>query len=85
MERPGTGGVLAGAWFPALRPDGETKAQNPGERIGPLFSIFPIFRLLLPLSLSYDHRVLDGAEAARFLRSIAETLEAPAALGMQGG
>ncbi|KTD22819.1 pyruvate dehydrogenase E2 component [Legionella lansingensis] len=31
-------------------------------------------RLMLPLSLSYDHRVIDGAEAARFTRFIAESL-----------
>ncbi len=29
----------------------------------------------LPLSLSYDHRVIDGAEAARFTRQIASVLE----------
>jgi pyruvate dehydrogenase E2 component (dihydrolipoamide acetyltransferase) len=34
-------------------------------------------RDLLPLSLSYDHRVIDGADAARFLRFIAEGLEQP--------
>jgi pyruvate dehydrogenase E2 component (dihydrolipoamide acetyltransferase) len=34
-------------------------------------------RLLLPLSLSYDHRVIDGADAARFTRRIAEMLENP--------
>jgi pyruvate dehydrogenase E2 component (dihydrolipoamide acetyltransferase) len=34
-------------------------------------------RLLLPLSLSYDHRVIDGAAAARFTRRIAEMLENP--------
>ncbi|MGQ3891104.1 dihydrolipoyllysine-residue acetyltransferase [Legionella sp. CNM-4043-24] len=31
-------------------------------------------RLMLPLSLSYDHRVIDGAEAARFTRYIADLL-----------
>ncbi|MDI9818245.1 MULTISPECIES: dihydrolipoyllysine-residue acetyltransferase [unclassified Legionella] len=31
-------------------------------------------RLMLPLSLSYDHRVIDGAEAARFTRFIADSL-----------
>lgn len=31
-------------------------------------------RLMLPLSLSYDHRVIDGAEAARFSRYIADAL-----------
>ena len=34
-------------------------------------------RLLLPLSLSYDHRVIDGAAAARFTRRVAEMLENP--------
>jgi pyruvate dehydrogenase E2 component (dihydrolipoamide acetyltransferase) len=34
-------------------------------------------RLILPLSLSYDHRVIDGAAAARFTRRIAEMLENP--------
>jgi pyruvate dehydrogenase E2 component (dihydrolipoamide acetyltransferase) len=34
-------------------------------------------RDMLPLSLSYDHRVIDGADAARFLRFIAEGLEQP--------
>ena len=31
-------------------------------------------RLMLPLSLSYDHRVIDGAEAARFAAYLAQTL-----------
>jgi pyruvate dehydrogenase E2 component (dihydrolipoamide acetyltransferase) len=34
-------------------------------------------RLHLPLSLSYDHRVIDGADAARFCRKLAELLENP--------
>ncbi|MCH8477176.1 MAG: dihydrolipoyllysine-residue acetyltransferase [Wenzhouxiangella sp.] len=32
-------------------------------------------RLMMPLSLSYDHRVIDGADAARFTRFLAEQLE----------
>ena len=32
-------------------------------------------RFMLPLSLSYDHRIIDGAEAARFLRWLCEMLE----------
>lgn len=31
-------------------------------------------RLMLPLSLSYDHRVIDGAEAARFTRYLSDAL-----------
>jgi pyruvate dehydrogenase E2 component (dihydrolipoamide acetyltransferase) len=34
-------------------------------------------RLMMPLSLSYDHRIIDGADAARFLRWVCETLEQP--------
>ncbi|MCA9400379.1 MAG: 2-oxo acid dehydrogenase subunit E2 [Candidatus Omnitrophica bacterium] len=34
-------------------------------------------RLMLPLSLSYDHRLIDGADAARFLRWICEAIEQP--------
>jgi pyruvate dehydrogenase E2 component (dihydrolipoamide acetyltransferase) len=34
-------------------------------------------RLMLPLSLSYDHRVIDGADAARFTRRIVSMLENP--------
>ena len=31
-------------------------------------------RLMLPLSLSYDHRVIDGAAAARFTAYLAQLL-----------
>jgi pyruvate dehydrogenase E2 component (dihydrolipoamide acetyltransferase) len=44
-------------------------------------SVKPVFekgafvpRLMLPLSLSYDHRVIDGAEAARFVVFLSKTL-----------
>ncbi|MCI0452506.1 MAG: 2-oxo acid dehydrogenase subunit E2, partial [Candidatus Latescibacteria bacterium] len=41
-------------------------------------------RLLLPLSLSYDHRLIDGAAAARFLRWVCEALEDPILLALEG-
>lgn len=34
-------------------------------------------RMVVPLSLSYDHRIIDGTDAARFLRWICEALEQP--------
>ena len=40
----------------------------------------PAERLLLPLSLSYDHRAIDGAAAARFTRKLASLLESPMSL-----
>ena len=39
-------------------------------------------RLLMPLSLSYDHRLIDGADAVRFLRWVAERLEQPLLLDL---
>jgi pyruvate dehydrogenase E2 component (dihydrolipoamide acetyltransferase) len=41
-------------------------------------------RRVLPVSLSYDHRLIDGADAARFLRWIAEAFEQPFLLSVQG-
>ncbi|ASG22229.1 2-oxo acid dehydrogenase subunit E2 [Nitrospirillum viridazoti] len=37
-----------------------------------------VWRQVLPLSLSYDHRVINGADAARFCRFIADRLADPA-------
>jgi len=39
-------------------------------------------RLMLPLSLSYDHRLIDGADGARFLRWVAEAFEQPFVLAL---
>jgi pyruvate dehydrogenase E2 component (dihydrolipoamide acetyltransferase) len=36
-----------------------------------------VIRKILPLSLSFDHRVVDGAEAARFLQTVIARLEDP--------
>ncbi|MEE2659722.1 MAG: dihydrolipoyllysine-residue acetyltransferase [Candidatus Latescibacterota bacterium] len=41
-------------------------------------------RLIMPLSLSYDHRLIDGADGARFLRFICEGLENPYYLAFEG-
>ncbi len=37
-------------------------------------------RLMIPLSLSYDHRLIDGADGARFLRWICDVIEDPYAI-----
>jgi pyruvate dehydrogenase E2 component (dihydrolipoamide acetyltransferase) len=43
-----------------------------------------VVRTILPLSLSYDHRLIDGAEAARFVRWVAEAIEEPLLLSLEG-
>lgn len=40
-------------------------------------------RLILPFSLTYDHRLIDGAEAARFCRHLALLLEDPLGLALE--
>ena len=59
-------GVSRAEMQPAWRPAGAGGASGAFEP-----------RLMLPLSLSYDHRVIDGADAARFLRWVCEALEQP--------
>jgi pyruvate dehydrogenase E2 component (dihydrolipoamide acetyltransferase) len=41
-------------------------------------------RLVMPLSLSYDHRLVDGADAARFLAKLKDALEQPILLALDG-
>jgi pyruvate dehydrogenase E2 component (dihydrolipoamide acetyltransferase) len=40
-------------------------------------------RLMMPLALSYDHRAVDGADGARFLRWVAEVFEQPFLLSLE--
>jgi len=41
-------------------------------------------RQILPLSLSFDHRVIDGADGARFLRWITDAIQQPVLLSLEG-
>ncbi len=41
-------------------------------------------RMMMPLSLSYDHRIIDGADGARFIRWIVDALEEPLLLALEG-
>lgn len=41
-------------------------------------------RLMMPICVSYDHRLIDGADAARFLRWVCQALENPAILAFEG-
>ena len=41
-------------------------------------------RLRMPLSLSHDHRLVDGAEAARFLQWIVQAVEEPLLMALEG-
>ena len=41
-------------------------------------------RMMMPLSLSYDHRIIDGADGIRFLRWVINALENPFLLSLEG-
>ncbi len=41
-------------------------------------------RTMLPLSLSYDHRLIDGADAAEFLGWIVDAIQEPLILSLEG-
>jgi pyruvate dehydrogenase E2 component (dihydrolipoamide acetyltransferase) len=41
-------------------------------------------RLMLPLALSYDHRLIDGADGARFVQWVTETLQQPFRIALEG-
>jgi pyruvate dehydrogenase E2 component (dihydrolipoamide acetyltransferase) len=41
-------------------------------------------RLRMPLSLSHDHRVIDGADGARFLTWIEEAIAEPLLIALEG-
>jgi pyruvate dehydrogenase E2 component (dihydrolipoamide acetyltransferase) len=66
-------GVSRGATEPVWRP-------SAGVQRGGAFEP----RLMLPLSLSYDHRLIDGADAIRFLRFVVEAVEQPFLLTLVG-
>jgi len=56
--------------YPEVAILGIGKAENKIKKINGKFKT----RIILPLSLSYDHRIIDGAEAARFNNDLKENL-----------
>ncbi|MES0491866.1 MAG: dihydrolipoamide acetyltransferase family protein [Leptospirales bacterium] len=72
-------GSIGGSFFTPIIPSGEVAILGVGRSsIKPKYidqAFLP--KLFLPLSLSYDHRLIDGAQAVRFLRWIVNSLENP--------
>jgi pyruvate dehydrogenase E2 component (dihydrolipoamide acetyltransferase) len=61
-------GMARARWQPVVR----KKATDEGEG-----QMETVPRFMLPLILTFDHRVLDGADAARFMRHVIQMLENP--------
>ncbi len=73
-------GVSRGTTEPVWRPSTSSGRPEPGEGKDGRWEP----RQMLPLSLSYDHRVIDGADAMRFLRWVVEAIEQPFLLSLVG-
>ena len=72
------GGLGGSAFSPIVNPPevailGITKTEIRPVWIGEQFEPRP----MLPMDLSYDHRVINGADAARFMTRLADTLSDP--------
>jgi pyruvate dehydrogenase E2 component (dihydrolipoamide acetyltransferase) len=79
------GGIGGTAFSPLINPPEVAVLGVASARLEPVAvdgSFEP--RMLLPLSISYDHRVIDGADAARFLRWVCEALEEPFVMDLEG-
>lgn len=63
--------------YPEVAILGIGKAQLQPTVLGTLDDYQIVPRLKMPLVLAFDHRVLDGAEAARFVNVVIELLESP--------
>ncbi len=63
--------------YPEVAILGMARARLQPVVMGDLENHAVVARLMLPLIITFDHRVLDGAEAARFLSTIIEALESP--------
>lgn len=79
------GGIGGTAFSPLINPPevavlGVATARLEPVALGDAFEP----RLLMPLSVSYDHRVIDGADAARFLRWVCEALAEPFVMDLEG-
>ncbi|MFW6293171.1 MAG: 2-oxo acid dehydrogenase subunit E2, partial [Spirochaetota bacterium] len=80
------GGIGGTAFTPVIVPPavailGVARAQTKPVYDGRSF----VPHEVLPLSLSYDHRVIDGADGARFVVWIKTAIEDPFAALMEGG
>jgi pyruvate dehydrogenase E2 component (dihydrolipoamide acetyltransferase) len=73
------GGIAGTAFTPIVNAPEVAILGVSRSSIEPVYNESGAFepRLMLPLSLSYDHRVIDGADGARFIQYLRNVLEEP--------
>jgi pyruvate dehydrogenase E2 component (dihydrolipoamide acetyltransferase) len=79
-------GGIGGTYFTPIinSPEAAILGVSRGSKEAVLIDNEFVPRLMLPLSLSYDHRIIDGADAARFIRWVSQALENPFLLSLEG-
>ncbi len=79
------GGIGGTAFTPIINyPEVAILGVSRGRKVPTLENGSLTTKLMLPLSLSYDHRVVNGADGARFLRKVVDLLEDPELLLLEG-
>lgn len=79
------GGIGGGHFTPIINPPEVAILGVGRHQLKPVYfgsELKP--RKILPLSLTYDHRLIDGADAARFLRWVAEAMNQPFLMDLEG-
>jgi pyruvate dehydrogenase E2 component (dihydrolipoamide acetyltransferase) len=79
-------GNIGGRWFTPVLNYPESAILGMGRSFEEVAIVKGKYRsrTVLPLSLSYDHRLIDGADAAAFLKWIVEAIEEPLLLSLEG-
>lgn len=79
-------GSIGGGFFTPIVNHPEVAILGVGRAIHEPVLVNGFFqpRLMLPLSLSFDHRIIDGADGARFMRWIIEAIQNPVLLSLEG-
>jgi pyruvate dehydrogenase E2 component (dihydrolipoamide acetyltransferase) len=73
-------GMAQARWKPVVRGNVVAPGQSPQNEAEVVSPPEIVPRLILPLILAFDHRVVDGADAARFVSRIIDSLEDPGKL-----
>lgn len=77
-------GRIGGSYFTPIINHPEVAILGMGRSFDLADTSAGVPRKMLPLSLSFDHRIIDGAEGAEFLRWIVDAIEQPLVLTLEG-
>ena len=70
-------GAIGGRYGTPIIPLGTTSIMAVGRARDEVVARYgqPVVAPMMPLALSFDHRVIDGAQASRFLENVIESIE----------